>query len=163
MHIYISNNKLSISDYKIKCVVGKRGIGVKRKEGDQITPKGKYKIKSILYRNDRISNFKTTINKLAIKKDMGWCDDPKSNQYNKLVKFPFPFRAERLHITNNTYDIVLVLNYNLNPTIKNKGSAIFLHIAKKNYKKTEGCIAVKKIELRKIIKIINKKTIININ
>ena len=56
-----------------------------------------------------------------------------------------------------------MLNYNLNPTIKNKGSAIFLHIAKKNYKKTEGCIAVKKIELRKIIKIINKKTIIHIN
>ena len=31
----------------------------------------------------------------------------------------------------NVYDIILVLNYNMNPTKKNKGSAIFIHVAKK--------------------------------
>ena len=41
-------------NYKAKCAIGKRGIGIKRKEGDLITPKGKYKIKYILYRKDRI-------------------------------------------------------------------------------------------------------------
>ena len=40
----------------------------------------------------------------------------------------------------------------MNPIIKNKGSAIFIHVAKKNFKKTEGCIAVKKIQLLKILK-----------
>jgi L,D-peptidoglycan transpeptidase YkuD (ErfK/YbiS/YcfS/YnhG family) len=30
------------------------------------------------------------------------------------------------------------------PIIKNKGSAIFIHVAKKNYKKTAGCVALKK-------------------
>ena len=45
----------------------------------------------------------------------------------------------------------------MNPIIKNKGSAIFIHVAKKNYKKTEGCIALKKIHLLKIIKKIKKK------
>ena len=50
MHIYIKNKNLSISHYKIKCAVGKRGIGVKKKEGDLITPKGNFKIKSILYK-----------------------------------------------------------------------------------------------------------------
>ena len=147
----------------MKCAVGKRGIGVKKKEGDQITPKGKYKIKTIMYRKDRIFNLKTKINKLSIKKNMGWCDDPKSNRYNKLVKFPFSFNAEKLHKVDNTYDIIVVLNYNLNPIIKNKGSAIFLHIAKKNYKRTDGCIAVNKRALKKIIQKINKKTIIHIN
>ena len=65
-------------------------------------------------------------------------------KYNKLIKFPFKYSAEKLYITNNIYDIILVLNFNINPIIKNKGSAIFIHIAKKNYKSTEGCIAVSK-------------------
>ncbi len=94
---------------------------------------------------------------------MGWCNDPKSKHYNKLIKFPFRYSAERLHRKDNTYDIVLVLNYNLNPIKKGKGSAIFIHVAKKNYKSTAGCIAVSKRNLNKIIKKINKKTIVSVN
>ncbi len=94
---------------------------------------------------------------------MGWCDDPISKDYNRLVKFPFKFSAEKLYRRDNIYDIILVLNYNLKPTIKNKGSAIFIHIAKRNYKFTRGCIAVSKKDLKKIVKQINKKTIIKIN
>ncbi len=94
---------------------------------------------------------------------MGWCDDSKSKDYNKLIKFPFKYRAEKLYRIDNIYDIILVLNYNINPIKKNKGSAIFIHIAKKNYKSTSGCIAVSKKDLKKIVKNINKKTIVNIN
>ena len=50
----------------------------------------------------------------------------------------------------------------MSPIKKNKGSAIFIHVAKKNYKKTEGCIAVKKHQLLKIIKEVNSKTKIKI-
>ncbi len=56
-----------------------------------------------------------------------------------------------LYRNDNIYDLILVLNYNMKPIIKNKGSAIFIHIAKKNYKKTAGCIALKKIDLIKIV------------
>jgi L,D-peptidoglycan transpeptidase YkuD (ErfK/YbiS/YcfS/YnhG family) len=163
MHIIIKNKKLFVNKYKVKCAVGKRGIGTKRREGDLITPRGKFKIKSILYRKDRIFNFKSKIKKLPIQKNMGWCDDPKSKHYNKLIKFPFRYSAERLHRKDNTYDIILVLNYNLNPIKKGKGSAIFIHVAKKNYKSTAGCIAISKRNLNKIIKKINKKTIVSIN
>ena len=93
---------------------------------------------------------------------MGWCDDYKSKKYNKLIKFPFKYHAEKLYKKNNTYDIIVVLNYNMNPVKKNKGSAIFLHIAKKNYQYTEGCIAIKKSDLKKILNVINKKTIVKI-
>ena len=54
------------------------------------------------------------------------------------------------HLDKNIYDIILVLNYNTNPIIKEKGSAIFIHVTRKNYKKTEGCIAVNKIQLLKM-------------
>jgi len=163
MHIFIKNKKLFLDHYKIKCAIGKRGIGNKKEEGDQITPKGKFKIKTILYRKDRISNFNSRIIKLPIQKNMGWCDDPYSKHYNKLIKFPFKYSAEKLYRKDSTYDIILVLNYNLNPVRKGKGSAIFIHIAKKNYKKTLGCIAVSKKNLKKIIKKINKSTTVNIS
>ena len=61
---------------------------VKKKEGDLITPKGKYKIKYILYRKDRIKKIQSKLKKIAITKSMGWCDDPKSKDYNKLIKLP---------------------------------------------------------------------------
>ena len=119
-------------------------------------------MKYILYRKDRVRKIQTKIKKIAIRKDMGWCNDPKSKNYNKLIKLPYAYNFEKLFRKENNYDIILILNYNMNPVIKNKGSAIFIHIAKKKFKKTEGCIALKKIHLLKIIKRINKNTTIKI-
>ena len=93
---------------------------------------------------------------------MGWCDDPRSSEYNKIVKLPFFYKTEKLYKSDNAYDIVLVLDYNMSPVKKNKGSAIFIHIAKKNYKKTAGCIAIKKRDMKIIINKITKKTLVKI-
>ena len=163
MHILINKKYLTFKNYKAKCAVGKRGIGYKKKEGDLITPKGLFKIKFILYRKDRIFNLKTKIKKMPIKKNMGWCDDPRSIYYNKLINLPFKYSAEKLYRTENTYDIIFVLNYNMRPIIKNKGSAIFIHIARNNFKKTAGCVAIKKTSMKKIASIINKKTLVKIS
>ena len=152
MHILINKNYLTYDNYKVKCALGKRGIGNKRREGDFITPKGNFKIKYILYRKDRIKRIQSKIKKIIIKKNMGWCDDPLSKDYNKLIKIPSEYNYEKLYKKDNVYDIILVLNYNMNPVVKNKGSAIFIHVTKTNYKKTEGCVAIKKVHLLKIIK-----------
>ena len=93
---------------------------------------------------------------------MGWCDDPLSKNYNKLIKIPSEYNYEKLYKKDNVYDIILVLNYNMNPVVKNKGSAIFIHVAKANYKKTEGCVAIKKVHLLKIIKELKKNIKIKI-
>ena len=162
MHIYIKNNRLLINEYKVKCALGKRGIGNKKKEGDLITPKGMYKIKTIFYRKDRVPYLNSKIIKKPITKNMGWCDDPKSNEYNKLINLPSVYKHEKLYKKENFYDIIIVLNYNMNPTVKNKGSAIFIHVSKRNYKKTEGCVALKKNHLIKILKKLKKNTTIKI-
>ena len=162
MHILINKNYLTYNKLKVKCAIGKKGIGYKRKEGDLITPKGQFKIKYILYRKDRVQ-ISTKLKKRVIKKNMGWCDDPKSRQYNKLVKLPFVFKHEKLFKKEKIYDIILVLNYNMKPVKKNKGSAIFIHVAKNNFKKTEGCVAIKKINLIKLIKEINPNTKVKIS
>ena len=162
MHILIKNKFLIYNNYKVKCALGKRGIGNKKKEGDFITPKGLYKIKFILYRKDRVKKIQTKHKKIIIKKNMGWCDDPKSHKYNKLVSLPFNYGYEILYKKNHVYDIILILNYNMNPIKRNKGSAIFIHVAKKNYQNTKGCVAVKKNDLLKLLKEIKINTKVKI-
>ena len=162
MHILINKRYLTYKQYKVKCAVGKRGIGLKKKEGDLITPIGEFRIKYILYRKDRVKKIQSKLKMVIIKKNMGWCNDPASQKYNRMINLPFSTSYERLFRKENIYDIILVLDYNMNPIKKNKGSAIFIHIAKKNYKKTEGCIAIKKVELLKIIKEIKINTKVKI-
>ena len=162
MHILINRKYLTFENYKVKCAIGKRGIAYKKKEGDLITPKGSFKIKFLLFRKDRIKKIQTKLKKIKIKKNMGWCDDPRSIKYNKLVNLPFKYNCEKLYKKENIYDLILVLNYNMTPTRKNKGSAIFIHVARKEYKKTEGCIAIKKNHLLEILKKINKRTKVKI-
>ena len=158
MHIFINQKYLTFKNYKAKCAIGKKGIGSKKKEGDLITPRGKYKVKYILYRKDRIKKIQSEMKIIKIKKNMGWCDDPRSRNYNKLIKLPSIYRHEKLFKKENIYDIILVLNYNMRPIKKNKGSAIFIHVSKKNFKKTEGCVAIQKRDLLKIVKEIKKNT-----
>ena len=162
MHILINKKYLTYNNYKAKCAIGKRGIGNKKKEGDLITPKGIYKVKYVLYRRDRVKNIRTKLKKIIIRKNMGWCDDVRSSQYNKLIKLPSNYSHEKLYKKDNIYDIILVLNYNMRPIIKNKGSAIFIHVSRRNYKKTEGCVALKKIHLIKVLRGLKKNTAVRI-
>ena len=138
---------LKYKNLEFRCSIGKGGVGKKRGEGDNITPKGIYKILKIYYRKDRIKKISSKFKLNEIKKNLGWCDDPKSKKYNQLVYLPSEYSYEKLYRKDNIYDLILVLNYNINPIIKNKGSAIFIHVGKKNYEKTAGCIALKKIHL----------------
>ena len=163
MIIVKKSGYLKYKNLKFRCALGKGGVKKKTIEGDNITPKGIFKIIKIYYRPDKIKKIKTLIKKIKIRKNMGWCDDPKSPFYNQQIKLPTKYGYEKLYRSDNLYDLVLILNYNINPIIKNKGSAIFLHIAKNSYQKTKGCMALKKEHLIKIISKIKKYTKIKIN
>ena len=159
MIIINKSGYLKYKNKKFRCALGKAGIGKKKIEGDNITPKGTYKIIKIYYRNDRIKKISSKFILIKIKKKMGWCDDPKSKNYNKLIKLSNKYSYEKLFRKDKIYDLVLILNYNMNPVIKNKGSAIFIHIAKNNYSKTKGCIALKKNELIYLVKNIKNNNV----
>ena len=163
MNIIIKNHFLLYRGYKLKCSIGKLGLSSKKNEGDLTTPKGLFKIGCLYYREDRIKSINSKIRKKVIKKHMGWCDDPKSKSYNKEVKLPFDFKAEKLFRKDNIYDLLINIKYNQNPTRKEKGSAIFLHIANSKYLPTRGCVAILKKDFLKIIPLITKKTKILIN
>ena len=163
MIIVKKSGHLKYKNLQFRCALGSAGVKKKTKEGDNITPKGIFKIIKIYYRPDKIKKITTLIKTIKIKKNMGLCDDPKSRFYNKQIKLPSKLGHEKLYRSDNLYDLIAVLNYNTKPIIKNKGSAIFIHIAKKNFSKTKGCIAVKKEDLIYLLTKIKKNTQVKIS
>ena len=162
MIIINKSGYLKYKDLQFKCALGKSGIGKKKIEGDNITPKGIFDIVKIYYRSDRVKKISSKFRLIKITKKMGWCDDPNSKKYNQIINIPYNFGYEKLYRKDNVYDLIIVLNYNMNPITKNKGSAIFIHVAKKKFKKTAGCVALKKRELIKLISVISNHTKIKI-
>jgi L,D-peptidoglycan transpeptidase YkuD (ErfK/YbiS/YcfS/YnhG family) len=163
MIIISKSGYLKYKDLKFKCALGKSGIGNKKIEGDNITPKGVFNIIKIYYRKDRLKKLSSKFTLIEITKNMGWCDDPKSGKYNQPIKLPTKYSHEKLYKRSNIYDLILALSYNIKPIIKNKGSAIFIHVTRKNYRPTKGCIALKKNNLIKLISKINKNIKIKIS
>ena len=164
MTIIIKNKEtLLIDDFKFKCSVGKNGFSRNKKEGDNKTPIGIFKLGNIYYRDDRIKKPISKLKSIKIKKNMGWCDDPRSKNYNKLIKIKKNLKIsyEKLFRKDCKYDLFILIEYNYKKTYRNKGSAIFLHLTK-NYSPTQGCIAIKKKDFFILNKLIHKNTKIKI-
>ena len=155
------NNTLLFDKFEFKCSVGLNGTTKSKFEGDKKTPKGNFSLGNLYFRSDRIKNIETNLKKIPITKKMGWCDDTDSKYYNKLIKIPNKIKHEKLFRNDLAYDLVIPIKYNFKNPIKNRGSAIFLHLTK-NYKKTIGCVALKKKDLLILLKLIKKNTKIKI-
>ena len=164
MIIYLENkHTLRVDDFKLKCCIGKNGLTLNKKEGDNKTPKGTFDIGNLYFRKKRVIKVDTKLKCLEIKKNMGWCDDvnyPKN--YNNLVQIPFKGKHEKLHREDHKYDLVILIKYNFKKKVIGKGSCIFFHLTD-NYEPTAGCIALKKKDFLIMLKIIkrNSKIIIN--
>ena len=162
-----------VGNKAFRCQIGEAGFknAVNKVEGDKTTPIGKWYIQSLYYRADRvlIPKFKKKkflkINRIT--KNCAWCDDIKSLYYNKYIninKFlSLNINYEKLWREDNVYDILLVISHNVRPTIKNKGSAIFIHCSFFDDRNTAGCIALKKKDLVFLLKNLKYKTFIKIN
>lgn len=158
MNMRIKSNYLVYNGIKYKCSIGNGGFSNKKREGDRCTPIGVFQVTDILYRKDKLKHLVSNYDLQIISPSDGWCDDPNSKDYNKKIKFPFANSAEDLFRQDDRYDIVCVTNHNQNPIIPGAGSAIFIHVASKNYSTTEGCIALSLKDLTKIISTLTKTT-----
>ncbi len=54
-------------------------------------------------------------------------------------------------LNDGLYDLVIVIDYNIDPRRKYRGSAIFLHCARPDFAPTAGCIALRAADLRKLL------------
>jgi L,D-peptidoglycan transpeptidase YkuD (ErfK/YbiS/YcfS/YnhG family) len=130
-----------------RCAVGRGGIGEKLREGDGLTPLGKWPLRRVLYRADRIAAPSTSLPIAPIEPDQAWCDVPGDPNYNRLVRLPYPSLDERLWREDSLYDLIVVVGFNDSPPVSGKGSAIFLHLARPDYGPTAGCVALSREDL----------------
>ena len=157
-----NKDTLICDDFQFKCSIGKNGLKKNKLEGDNCTPIGTFSLGPVYYRKDRLDKPNTKLKTIRINKQMGWCDDPNNAYYNKEIKLNKKIKAEKLFRKDKIYDIIIVINYNTQKVIKNKGSAIFIHVTN-NYKPTKGCVALSLNDLEILLKIIKKNSKIKIS
>ena len=166
------NYFLKVGNKVFRCQVGSLGVknAAKKIEGDKTTPLGKWYLETLYYRPDRVLRpklkKKNVLKINQITKYCGWCNDIKSHYYNKHIKIN-NFRSlntnyESLWREDNVYDIIIEISHNIKPTIKNKGSAIFIHCSFEDFRTTAGCVALNKRDLVFLIKNIKSKPFIQI-
>ena len=152
-----NKDTLVCDDFEFKCCIGKKGSTKQKKEGDKKTPRGFFSLGPLYFRKDRNIKPNTKLRIININKNMGWCDDASHKKYNQLIKINKKIKYEKLYRNDHKYDYFILIKYNYNKPIKNKGSAIFVHLTK-SYKPTAGCIAISKKDFLILLKLINKNT-----
>jgi len=128
--------------HRVRCAFGRAGISADKREGDGATPEGRFPLRRVLYRADRVDRPETPLPARALRADDGWCDDPADASYNRLVRLPSAAGHERLWRGDEIYDLLVVLGFNDDPVVRGRGSAVFLHVARPDYAPTGGCVAV---------------------
>ncbi len=153
-----SPNVFSWQDEAFRCALGRGGAVADKLEGDGGTPTGRFLLRQVFFRPDRLPPLETSLPIQVLHPNDGWCDDLEADEYNTLIQKPFYKQHEDLWRSDSVYDVIVVLGYNDNPVIKGKGSAIFLHVAKPDYSPTEGCVALSKDDLLYVLKTITPET-----
>jgi len=156
-----NKDTLICGDFEFKCSIGKNGLKRNKFEGDKSTPIGTFSLGPVYYRSDRVAKPDTELKTIKIHKRMGWCDDPNNTHYNRKIRLNKKNKGEKFYRKDKIYDIVLVVNYNAKKIVKNKGSAIFIHVTN-NYRSTRGCVALSLNDLQILLKIIKRNSKIKI-
>ena len=133
------------------CALGRSGRKVRKREGDGATPVGCWSFTGVLYRADRGRRPPTGLPVRRLSPSDGWCDAPADRNYNRPVRHPYPASAERLWRTDGLYDLIAVLSHNARPRVRGGGSAVFVHVARPGYAPTEGCVALRREHLVRLL------------
>jgi len=140
---------LHAGDRVIPCGIGKGGLiaAADKREGDGASPIGIWPVRGILLRPDRVAlPARLQLPWRWIRPDDGWSDGADDPAYNRPVRHPHSFSAERLWREDELYDVVIVLGYNDTPPVPGAGSAIFWHCRHAGAP-TEGCVSIDKQEI----------------
>ncbi len=152
--------RLRWNGHEVRCALGPAGIRAHKKEGDGVTPAGVFPLRRVFYRPDRLETPNTRLPLKPLRPEDGWCDDPRDPRYNTLIERPFGPSHEALWRNDGLYDLLVVLGYNDDPPKPNRGSAIFMHVAKPGYAPTEGCVALGLADLSALIEACDESTVL---
>ena len=146
----------------VRCAIGRGGIRQDKREGDRATPGGAFRLLGGFFRSDRVLRKAWVSPMRPAGPSDGWCDDPESALYNRRVALPCRASHEKLWRADRLYDLVIILDYNIHPRRKNRGSAIFLHCAWPDFAPTSGCIALRLDDLRRLLPRLARKAVLTV-
>ena len=145
------DGRLVMGRDEYRAALGRAGVRVHKEEGDEATPVGLLQLRRVLFRADRVGRPDCAVPAEPLAPEDGWCDDPTHSDYNRMVRLPHPARHEALWRGDEAYDMIGVLGWNDAPVVRKAGSAIFLHVARPDLPPTEGCIALRLPDLRRLL------------
>ncbi|MGL4489301.1 MAG: L,D-transpeptidase family protein [Rhizobiaceae bacterium] len=154
---------LSVGGRTFVCALGRGGISSNKREGDGATPLGSMALVNAYYRADRVPVRAARLAMTSLSAQSGWCDAPDDRNYNCPVRLPYPASHETMHRKDGLYDVVIVLDYNLRPRLKGRGSAIFFHMARPGLTPTEGCVALPQGVLLRLLPRLSHKTVLTVS
>jgi L,D-peptidoglycan transpeptidase YkuD (ErfK/YbiS/YcfS/YnhG family) len=148
---------LNFGPFRVPCALGRGGVKVLKREGDGATPRGRFPLRAVYYKSRVGMTPGTILQRRALRRNAGWCDSPSDRNYNRPVTLPYQQSAEHLWREDGIYDVIVVLGYNDVPRSKNRGSAIFMHLARSGFPPTEGCVALRPADLKRLLRVVPRR------
>jgi len=135
----------------VPVALGRTGIKANKREGDGGTPRGRFRLRRLWWRADRMPRPRTALPVRRITPDLAWCEDPASRLYNRPFRRQPNTPGDRLWRDDRLYDLIIELDHNTRPRVAGRGSAVFVHVARPGFGPTAGCVALKPDVLRRLI------------
>lgn len=153
---------LQVGQTVFPCALGRGGIAADKREGDGATPLGSMRLLSGYFRRDHVARGRTRLAMSRIGADIGWCDAPGDRNYNRPVKIPCGASHERMKRDDRLYDVCIVLDWNIRPRRRGRGSAIFFHLARPDFTPTQGCVAVTAQVMARLLPYLSGRTVLRV-
>lgn len=153
---------LTYGNLSFPCALGRTGRKAAKREGDGATPIGGFALRQAYYRSDRLVRPAAGLSLSRVHREDGWCDAPNDRNYNRPVRHPYPASAEEMWRQDGLYDLVVVLGYNDRPRVSGRGSAVFLHVASPDMLPTEGCVALRRPHLQRLLRALRPGTVLKV-
>lgn len=143
------------------CALGRGGISAAKREGDGATPLGPMRLLSGYVRDRRFAR-RSALALARIAPDLGWCEVPDDRNYNRPVRIPYRASHETMLRPDGLYDAVIVLDWNIMPRRRGRGSAIFFHLARPGFSPTAGCVAVTHAVMARLLPRLSRRTVLKV-
>ena len=159
---HTSQGQLIAGNMILRCALGKGGITAFKREGDGGTPLTRMRLLYGFKRPDKKVRRTRALLLKALRRDDGWCEVSNDRNYNRKVRIPYGASHETMWRKDDLYDVCIVMDWNIRPRHRAKGSAIFFHLARPGYTPTEGCIALSRADMNRLLPYLSNQTVVRV-